>query len=438
MINDMQKKTPEIHPTTTDTLPFSTSRLQLFARRLLDLNARMNEIFTHLGDSLPGIHSELHRACSKASQTHEIIALDVESTNQPDAIQNLIQTLETLSIALTNLPGATNDALVAGEEINTIAARTQCCRDLADQVTSMTSTPRMILSEINRTLEQLVIRINATQSPTQSLMSRLQIHDIISQDLGTIEKGLEECIAASGSNSFTSGPPPIIEYFFQTSSSLMSDITSLILRFRKDLQGDIQDIKSTLLRTRHNLDHLTSLIGKPDCDAYSFHACIHNHCLAREELTAELNRLHLHLEHLPAETGGQQSHRTSSDVTVSGFADLHEAYNQREEDLSAYAAQTVTLVEDTAAMLTDSITSCLRAVDEFNDGLQEISRLFTEEPDLVHELKALAVSVSRATEQDSRPDTDMPQLTATLERINNPHIRSLLEKEENDTSLCIF
>ncbi len=335
----------------------------------------------------------------------------------------------------------------------------------AMQAYRQTGVPSLVasLESITEIFMDLINRSAATKAPIARIMTRLQLHDIVGQDLETIFQGLaaiarilQEEVLPLEEGDTCSFQAEILH----RSDSLLKTVVSVTEAEHEEIEQEMGTIQMILARVKEDKDHLSEFLLYAPGHMSTFSLIIRDTCGSLEDIPERLS----HLGEASASTSGllralqdnlRQTVASSSAGMTAGpgfplqdflgrLEMLAGLYTSREHSTGELYHKAVFIRDHAlhhlqemqshllqAARGIDAYTDrCMSLVDQFLHELRGISLVLETCTEISVELKRYAIDLGgeTATERGAlEAPPPVPEFDELLYRLAHPHIASMIQ-----------
>jgi hypothetical protein len=470
---------------------------------------RIDEAYSHICLDLPEINMEIYRTFQQASDTLDSLIAGGSAGAISQVVECVDLTLQNIMVRMKHLrnhdsrfletirltcldtplvrkaPG--KDALLEqavrfsdlrdelmAQLTRTLEEEDGLMNEISSRIGSDIKSLEITLSSTVEILKDLISRSNSMKEPIQKIMSGLQTHDIVNQDISTISLGLRKMYSLQDESGDEVAPP--CSFYFQEKASslshgLISQLIDVIRHHGTDLDQEIRHIENLIFNVKEDKEAISdfllmSLEGMSTFDIViaeflQMFACISSlmdSLCARKEgqlsLQAELLELFTRLDGNAPDGMSQNAqqgtpglvHRMISPLKPkamllrrgNGLQELKEIswMLHRDADLMRHK------LEEIKVMLIDSIRGidtysdrCLEAIGKFEGDIQKLMKTLDGSDMLLDNLNAITLSLAQipgTVFEDSI--SSLPRdLGDILYRLENPHSSTLMTREAPDT-----
>jgi hypothetical protein len=531
----MHKKTSykEYAPETSDD---STSNADTFSSQSIDrekltrigasviiIQEKIDQAYNHLCMILPKINMEIYRTFKKAFDTLDFLSsqgsngkidstltyienlLETVNTNvlhvlrQDSRIYEVMEILknhfETIAELEQEFSSANNEELpqeirmryrelisIKDDLINNIktiqSLEETMVLDIDSHIHKNIKSLEYTLSSMIFILKDLITRSNSTKKPILRIISDLQTHDIVNQDINNISHGLSK-IQSLGDHKEDQNKI-IEEIFFQERVSLLSSILmkQLILAIRNHgsrLTDEIDQIEKIVVHVKEDKDNIADFLllneqRESTLDIVSLEISqmlssilsklitFANIKESRTDLFSRLvfsgNRLEQQMS-LLQNSGGVVSDKLSFSIhkIISGIKYLNYMFRYENDlvDIDHLIQDYMKAVriinfnlESIKALFIESIEGidnyskkCMDSISRFRHDINSLLETLDGSDHLLDELKEYSCSISSIRQKFSENENhDQPEITTSelhdlLYRLENPHCNALKKSDEN-------
>ncbi len=351
-----------------------------------------------------------------------------------------------------------------------IAAEADMAEDLERYRTNELKSLENTLTSITLILVDLIKRSDATKQPILNIMTSLQLHDIISQDLHSLDRCLGEIDAINQNGSASEGALTFVASALPLISALLEQIAAIFAHETDQLRSEALLILKTITNEREDKVLLSDFLLENQQRRSTFDSLLGE---ISDMLTDVLNKLELlaarrwllpgqltslldlaelliklidnHAEQFAACTPGLEQIRQTLGEMIAIKSDI-DFY--RLEELKGFVAEmesgltsTISDLHEIRALMIDSVAGidtysarCLNYLDQFRQTLDQDQRIVAMLEDL-----AQLPSGSLPAAANDRAQFDCSFRHELFERLKRPHLSSVLRNEcEPEDGLTVF
>jgi len=486
--------------------PVPETILQMDAS-LESIRNRIDEAYNHICLDLPEINMEIYRTFQHASDTLDSLSAHVSTGTIAGVVEGIgitlrnvmirtrrlrrhdARTLQTVMLTCGALPGShpglgdgverfisvrddlrsTLETIIEHEEglIETISS----C--LKKDLKSFEKT----LSSVVAILKDLIFRSTSVKDPILKIMSGLQTHDIVNQDISTVSLGLRKMHSLMSAGA--EADAQVDSLLFREKASflsrgLVSQLIEVIRRHCRDLKDEIGRIESMVSRIKEDKDALNDFLLTSDDGKSTFDIATAevlqmfadiitriedlSACKERQQaLTRELTELSGGLDRQAMAHGPssltldmlsaveKMISRLRSDARMlkndNGHKELRENLRalHKGSDLARHK------LEEMKVLLMGSIRGidtysgrCTDAIGKFKQDIHELMTTLDGSDRLLKDLESITLYASRTRGSgphmaSQEPGRLLPEdLSDIIHRLENPHSSSLASKNDSD------
>jgi hypothetical protein len=477
---------------------------------------RIDEAYNHICMDLPEVNMEIFRTFQQASDTLDSLSangstgtiasvvegVEITLQNVMIRIKHLrnhdVRFLETIRLTCQNTPlvqaSGDEDGLLQSatqfmakrDELMVLLSRLQEEEDeLIEDISSCISCDiralEITLNSAVDILKDLISRSNLVKEPILKIMSGLQTHDIVNQDISTISLGLRKMYALRSFGSEEIEEP--CSCFFQEKASalsreLVSQLIDVVRHHGLDLNEEISNIENLIFHVKEDKDAiseflLTNLDGMSTFDIVIAEVGqMFAHIIARvdglsagkerqQSLRVELAELFCELDRHASRTLSCPLPQDMSNLVLRMISPLKpQALMLREgNSLQELREKSWTLrkdadlvshkLEEIKGLLIGSIRGidtyscrCIDAITKFKQDIRLLMKTLDGSDRLVDGLESITLSLRDMPGKGTGdPCTPLPDdLREIIYRLENPHSSSLVmqEKQVMDEGLTFF
>lgn len=474
------------------------------------IRCRIDEAYNHICLDLPDINMEIYRTFQQASDTLDSLIANGSPGTISHVVEGLEITLQNIMIRLKHLKNhderfhdtirlACQDVQADPSEgeisqgflavRDELLAHVSCIQEKENELIEEISTHisddirslEFTLSSTVDILKDLISRSNAVKNPILKIMSGLQTHDIVNQDISTISLGLRKMYSLRNLSRDSLAEHAVL--FFQGKASsqsrtLMTQLIEVVRNHGCELESEISRIESLIFHVKEDKDAISEFLLMNQGGMSTFDIVIAEVLHMFADITAKLDGLASMKEKQQAQSmeltelfgrldrnaQGGASRPLTSDMPnlvlrmitplksqgmmlkhVSGLHELKENawILQKDSDLVRHKLEEIKIMLIGSIRGIDAYSGrCLDAIAKFKLDIQELMKTLDGSDQLLEGLDSLAISVGEAAGHEhggngaALPD----DLSEILYRLENPHSTSLVarENEGEDDGLCFF